>query len=422
MRNNSFPPPPDPSSIIDACERVVDFLHFVRVAYNEIEGPLTFKRLSLAYRVMFSALNPWRNGSDIALVGNLKVGSFEEIGHRPTLEDRVVFKELNIKSLKKRGVKRVLFFAVYDGHGGQEASTYLHKNLHVRLEKALGSQEVAARYTKDSVGDSIIVKVLAEVFAQVDVEFFAKEKEKAMTAGSTAATLLLVDDRLYAANVGDSRVVLSRSGASVALTQDHKPSLSSEAQRIKSRGGFVMKGRVCGELAVARAFGDFRFKAEGSLKDLLDEDQVEEMGGGGGGVGSSALQPLVISDPEVKCEVLSPAQDEFFMLACDGLFDVNCNEDAIGFVRAQLTEHGDPAKAAKTAAKEALRKGSRDNVSVLVVVLQDLIAKPPLLGVGTSKTEAAAAVTPPSAPVSAAVHGDETSNGSTAAYKEQAGD
>ena len=41
-------------------------------------------------------------------------------------------------------------------------------------------------------------------------------------AGSTATMLLARKDRLVVANVGDSRAVLCRDGAPVALTTEHR--------------------------------------------------------------------------------------------------------------------------------------------------------------------------------------------------------
>mmetsp|Transcript_100702 Transcript_100702/g.288611 ORF Transcript_100702/g.288611 Transcript_100702/m.288611 type:complete len:97 (+) Transcript_100702:1099-1389(+) len=52
-------------------------------------------------------------------------------------------------------------------------------------------------------------------------------------AGSTATTVLLLGDRAYCGNVGDSRTVLCRSGEAVPLSDDHKPSREDEAARIK---------------------------------------------------------------------------------------------------------------------------------------------------------------------------------------------
>lgn len=67
---------------------------------------------------------------------------------------------------------------------------------------------------------------------------------------------------------GDSRAVLSRSGKAIELTRDHKPLEPMERQRIELCGGFVCSdGRLCGELAVARAIGDYHFP---NLKGLAD--------------------------------------------------------------------------------------------------------------------------------------------------------
>lgn len=57
---------------------------------------------------------------------------------------------------------------------------------------------------------------------------------------------------------GDSRAVISQSGKAIELTRDHKPHEPSERERIESSGGYVcQEGLLNGELAVARAIGDY---------------------------------------------------------------------------------------------------------------------------------------------------------------------
>ena len=49
--------------------------------------------------------------------------------------------------------------------------------------------------------------------------------------------------RLYCANVGDSRTLLCRNFKPIALSVDHKPSREDEAKRIRDAGGFVINNR-----------------------------------------------------------------------------------------------------------------------------------------------------------------------------------
>lgn len=56
--------------------------------------------------------------------------------------------------------------------------------------------------------------------------------------GSTAVTAILTNGRrLWVANVGNSRAVLSRHGEAVQMTVDHEP--NTEQGSIENKGGFV---------------------------------------------------------------------------------------------------------------------------------------------------------------------------------------
>jgi protein phosphatase 1L len=56
--------------------------------------------------------------------------------------------------------------------------------------------------------------------------------------GSTAVTAILINNqKLWVANVGDSRAVLSRGGVAVQMSTDHEP--NTERGSIENRGGFV---------------------------------------------------------------------------------------------------------------------------------------------------------------------------------------
>lgn len=73
-----------------------------------------------------------------------------------------------------------------------------------------------------------------------------------------------------------------------------------EKARISAAGGFVDFGRVNGNLALSRAIGDFEFKKSA---DLAPEQQI------------------VTAFPDVVTHEISD-DDEFLVIACDGMFDV----------------------------------------------------------------------------------------------------
>lgn len=137
---------------------------------------------------------------------------------------------------------------------------------------------------------------------------------------------------LYTANVGDARGVLCRAGKAARLTYDHKGTDQQEAKRITDAGGFVMSGRVNGVLAVTRSLGDT------AMKDFV--------------VGSPYTTETELCD-----------EDEFLVLACDGLWDVVSDQAAIDLVR----EIDDAQHASTKLLKHALSQHTTDNVTVIVV-------------------------------------------------------
>ncbi|KAH9931153.1 protein serine/threonine phosphatase 2C [Epithele typhae] len=137
---------------------------------------------------------------------------------------------------------------------------------------------------------------------------------------------------LYCANAGDARGVLCRAGKAVRLTYDHKGSDKQEAKRITDAGGFVMSGRVNGVLAVTRSLGD------------------------------SSMKEFVVGSPYTTETELNE-QDEFLILACDGLWDVVNDQGAVDLARSIV----DPRKAAEELLNYAYSNYSTDNVTVLVV-------------------------------------------------------
>jgi len=275
------------------------------------------------------------------------------------------------------------FAAVFDGHGGDECSNFLvdalpksirsqmfkeKDALRLAIESSRGARGGHSEQAEDATSE-LMRRILKTAYLRTDKEFISPKT--APQSGSTAATVILMGRRLFAANVGDSRVVLCRGGGQcVELTSDHKPSRPDEAARVRAAGGFILHKRVMGELAITRAFGDKSFKM--GIKAMLeDEGDDPNETVTSDDVTKDLTAPLVSSEPEIASMVLSHS-DEFLLLACDGLFDVFRSQDAIALARQELIAHrGQPAEVARILSDQAIRvRRSRDNVSILIIVLR----------------------------------------------------
>jgi len=176
-----------------------------------------------------------------------------------------------------------------------------------------------------------------------------------LSSGSSSAqedTETVEELVLYIANAGDCRAVLSHKGIAVDLTKDHKPKEPSEKERIKAAGGWVHNGRLNGILGVSRAFGDVEHKT------LKEESWGKEF----------ADNPLT-AEPEVTAIMLHE-DDEFLILACDGLWDVMSSAQAVNFVRRYLATRNRDVQAASSAlVSKAIALNTVDNVSCMVIAL-----------------------------------------------------
>uniref|UniRef100_A0A7C8Z1K5 protein-serine/threonine phosphatase n=1 Tax=Opuntia streptacantha TaxID=393608 RepID=A0A7C8Z1K5_OPUST len=213
-------------------------------------------------------------------------------------------------------------FAIYDGHLGDSVPAYLQKHLFFNIIK----QE---EFWTDPP------RSILKAYEGTDEAILSHNPDLGR-GGSTAVTAILVDgQKLWIANVGDSRAVLSRKGQAIQMSIDHEP--NTERGSIEKKGGFVsnMPGdvaRVNGQLAVSRAFGDKNLKSH------------------------------LRSDPDIKFVDVGPDAD-LMILASDGLWKVMSNQEAVDIAR----KTKDPLKAAKQLATEALHRESKDDISCIVV-------------------------------------------------------
>eukprot|EP01025_Chloroclados_australasicus_P019298 TRINITY_DN2052_c0_g1_i3.p3 TRINITY_DN2052_c0_g1~~TRINITY_DN2052_c0_g1_i3.p3 ORF type:complete len:295 (+),score=28.91 TRINITY_DN2052_c0_g1_i3:251-1135(+) len=214
-------------------------------------------------------------------------------------------------------------FGIFDGHGGVSAANFVKAHIFDNIIQ-----------NKNFKQDTR--KAIVEAYNVTDQQYLQQQNQAdGREDGCTAVTVIVVQNKMYVANVGDSKCVLCRDGEGMLLTVDHKPNLQNERERIENAGGVVIWAgtwRVGGVLAVSRAFGD------------------------------KPLKKFVVAEPHVQIETLT-AKDEFIILASDGVWDVLAPSSAI-----QLIRHiRDPEQAAKILTEEAYNRGSNDNISCVIV-------------------------------------------------------
>ncbi|CAB82286.1 putative protein [Arabidopsis thaliana] len=194
------------------------------------------------------------------------------------------------------GEEDTIFCGVFDGHGPMGHKISRHEELFREFED-----------------------ILVTFFKQIDSELGLDSPYDSFCSGTTAVTVFKQADCLVIANLGHSRAVLGtrskNSFKAVQLTVDLKPCVQREAERIVSCKGRVfameeepdvyrvwMPDDDCPGLAMSRAFGDFCLKDYG-----------------------------LVCIPDVFCRKVS-REDEFVVLATDGIWDVLSNEEVVKVV------------------------------------------------------------------------------------------
>lgn len=218
--------------------------------------------------------------------------------------------------------------AVYDGHGpSNDVVNYVRENL----------IEYIITYTRN---EASILDSIKNAFTQTECEINDCRLE-----GGTTALIAILDKnamKLYIANLGDCRAVLCRNNKPFKLSSDHKPDRPDERKRIEEKGGHIEYDGVhrINRLAISRSFGDLDLKK---------------------------YNPgCIISEPEIVEESLQPG-DQFLILASDGIWDVINNQEAVTIVQDLFKLDLKPIEAAGKLVLEAKMRGSRDDLTALIV-------------------------------------------------------
>jgi len=255
-----------------------------------------------------------------------------------------------LPALPGQGWLETAAFGVMDGHGGMEVARFCEQRLPREIARGSSADPSGALVAAFNRMDDLLSRETPEcdlrpfsdgvalrrctgrelgcgwpgggVLAQLGLEPKVVSPD---WVGCTCIVCLVRADTIIVANAGDSRAVLSRGGKAVPLSEDHKPNLPIESERIHKAGGCVVRQqvgstvqfRVNGNLNLSRSIGDLQYKKNSEL---------------------SAGEQMICSTPDVQT-FKREADDEFLLLACDGVWDVLSNQDAVDFVHKRLKQY-----------------------------------------------------------------------------------
>ena len=212
-------------------------------------------------------------------------------------------------------------FGIFDGHGGNDVVKYIKDRI----------PEIIKQYLNDLFP---IEKCFINSFNKIDEELKFYDSEY---TGSTATLVLIQDNKIYCANVGDSRAYIIYNNYIKQITVDHKCSVPEEAERIRNYGGKITKNRVQGQLVLSRSLGDLYCKKYGVIN--LPDISVNKI------------------DNNVK----------YVVIASDGIWDVVDENTVLNMSRLKKNAE----EFCKELVKKAIEKESKDNISCIVISFEN---------------------------------------------------
>ena len=351
------------------------------ITINDIIGPKRDINIDIL-RYYFSSYEPSKTSKKkMGIIKSYAVNTFQGLV-RNYNEDRV---SIIVNMSKPRGYykkiwPRVSFFGIYDGHGGEMCSEYLRDNLH----KLICQNN---EYFPENIPEAIKLGFSKAEKNYLEKYAIDKNKELKDKSGSCAVILLLVEDKIYIANVGDSRCLMSTKQGKkfIQITKDHKPNINEEMTRIKSNGGNIYQTdtiikktknpKLIGKILV----GPYRVSPGGlSVSRTIGDIEAKDIKYGGN-------PNVVIAKPDIFIYDLNKDDIDFFVLGCDGIFDqvssdevINCawiiinnnNNDAL--INKCKDIHEKSGLIVDLIMKSALARKSFDNVTCLYIALKEL--------------------------------------------------
>ena len=238
--------------------------------------------------------------------------------------------------------KNQMVFEIFDGHGGDEISTYLQNNLAQIYKQNL------------LLNKGNIILSLKNAFRDADDEM--RNQLNIDGLGSTGTLVHIkweseTDLVVYSANVGDSRVSLISPEHIIRLSYDHRTTDEKERKRILESGLEIIDERINGTLMLTRIFGNYEYKNINENEE--DENDID-------------INKGLICEPFIsKINIDLNIENQFLILASDGIWDIITEEE----IQQIIQKYQDTQQICSIAIKKCLRNEAWDNMSIFAIKL-----------------------------------------------------
>ena len=135
--------------------------------------------------------------------------------------------------------------------------------------------------------------------------------------GTTANIMLIKNNVIYIANVGDSLSVMYKNKKAYNLNREHQIIIETERDRVLKSGASIEGYRINGMLNLTRAIGDLRFKSNKKL---------------------TRCEQSVIALPDIT-RIDNIDDIDFIIMGCDGIWDCVKRQLVCDFIEKEINEN-----------------------------------------------------------------------------------
>ena len=239
------------------------------------------------------------------------------------------------------------FIGICDGHGiqGHLISEFVSNNLPNYLNE---------------ITDKSIKKAYLTIQNLLQNE---NNKIDSSLSGTTCTSIIVSQNKVICANVGDSRAILSRyeNGAynSINLSRDHKPTESDEMKRILSKGGRI---RPFFDVTINEYIGPDRIWLNNSEIPGLAMSRS---------IGDTIAHSVgIISEPEI-IKIDFVGSEKFIVIASDGIWEYIDSDECVKIVKDYYENNMDAVGGLNALVKEAFKrwKIEEDNIDDITAIV-----------------------------------------------------